>query len=920
MIACLIIGNVLLVAIASSHPLYGESSAQSMLTEEFNKAFEESGSYPLMIHTTGRVRKTSGWKLTKKMRGIAQDMGATLGLPIKESICYRNLITATAASQTIHDGLFNEVKLTVSSLTGMDEHIKMLSGNLYSDKASDDGYIDAIISQYVMVENDLLVGEELIFESIKGINKKPLKVRISGVFTHSSDDDLFWYRSPSDYKKDIFISPSLFEEIFFDEDNKKNQFDEDWYILPDYEAVTPENVEKLAETTKTLIKDNDQLYSCVTASDFVPLLEKYVIKHKQIEVMLTILEIPVALMLLAFIFMISRQMLSLEEGEVAMLRSRGASSGQIFSLYLLQSLIVSGAAMIIGIPLGALITKLLGRADSFLSFSGGRKMDLVFSASVFIYAAGAALLSVLMTLLPVMRRDKTSIVAVKRKKSRQNKPLWMKLYLDIIITAVSLYGYYSFLNNKDELVTRVLTGKTPDVLLFMSAALFILGTALLCVRLHRGLLKVIYKAGKSKWKPAAYTSLLQLIRSGNKQVFVMVFLILTVSFGLFYTTTSRTIVANSERNTTYMEGADIRLKENFLINYRNVNSGNTKYMYHEPDYAKYGELSGSSARVYISEDSMMLVSNKREPATVFAINTLEFGKTAQLEEGLLPHDYYDYLNVLGSNPEGVLLSMNFKTRFGYKLGDSVEYIVENQGGAKRVKGIVMGFFEKWPTYRAESTQVLSDGTTQTTSSFFIVANLSYIQSEIGVMPYEVWLNLDGNTDEFYEFAEKHSLDLKKVSDRTESIEKLHDDPLFAGTSGILTMSFITILLVCSIGYLMYWSLSIRSRQLQFGIFRAMGVTFKQISAMLSIEQAMTGLYCILAGIVSGHIASILFIPMIQLSYQGADSALEMKLITEPLDVIRLVGVVLIVFFVCMAALMRQVSRMKISQALKLGED
>ena len=102
-----------------------------------------------------------------------------------------------------------------------------------------------------------------------------------------------------------------------------------------------------------------------------------------------------------------------------MLKSRGASGFQIFKLYLMQSLVVSGVGVVIGLPLGALITKLLGRADAFLSFSGGRNMELIFTWEAVIYALIAALLSVLMTLLPVLKKDKTSIVAVKRRRSRQ---------------------------------------------------------------------------------------------------------------------------------------------------------------------------------------------------------------------------------------------------------------------------------------------------------------------------------------------------------------------------------------------------------------------------------------------------------------------------------------------------------------------
>ena len=918
MIACLIIGNILLTAIVAAHPLNSASSSQSMLTEEFESAMREGNVYPMMIHTIGRIRKDTGKKAAAEMRKLAKNMEETIGLPIAEQICFRNMIVTTTKSLVAHDGLYAENKLALSSLSDLKDHVKILSGRMYSEKPADDGFVEVIINQSVMVEFDLVVGEEIVFEALKNTDGKPVKARVVGVFTNLLDEDAYWYHPPTFYSKDLLMDDALFEEMFLGEGAKKNQFDEEFIILPDYKAVTPEKVDSIISTTQYLMREYDDVYRKVETSNYVSLLEDFKTKKKQIDVMLTILEVPVILMLLAFIFMISRQMLSLEEGEVAMLKSRGASGFQIFRLYLVQSVIVSGVGMIFGLPLGALITIMLGRADAFLSFSGGRNVELIFTWDAVLYAVVAAIMSLLMTLLPVLKKDKTSIVAVKRRRSRQNKPIWMKLYLDIIITGISLYGYYTFLNGQDELLVRVLSGKAPDPLLFLSAALFILGTALICIRIHRLLLKVIYRTGRQKWKPAAYTSLLQLIRSGNKQVFVMVFLILTVSFGLFYTTIARTIVANSERNVSYIEGADIKLKEYWMNNTR-LGAGH----YYEPEFAKYGSLDcEGAAKVYLNNKSVFLIDSRRFDTSLMAINTQDFGKAAPLEDGLLPHDYYDYLNVLSRNPDAVLLSSNFKSRYNLKIGDTLTVTINTgiANGTYTSNFTIYGFFDKWPSYRPTKIVVGTDDSTSVTDNFMIVANLSEIQSLTGVIPYEVWINMDGNTEGFYEFADQLGFKITMLEDRVQKIDKLHDDPLFAGTSGILTMSFITILVICSIGYLMYWSLSIRARQLQFGIFRAMGVTFRQITGMLVIEQALTGLYCIVAGLVSGYIASKLFVPMIQIAYQGADSVLDMQLITQPADVVELVAVIFAVFLICMGVLMRQISSMKISQALKLGED
>lgn len=51
-------------------------------------------------------------------------------------------------------------------------------------------------------------------------------------------------------------------------------------------------------------------------------------------------------------------------------------------------------------------------------------------------------------------------------------------------------------------------------------------------------------------------------------------------------------------------------------------------------------------------------------------------------------------------------------------------------------------------------------------------------------------------------------------------------------NGALTLGFVVIMLMTVIGFLIYWIISIRSRTLQFGVLRAMGVTFREVIATL----------------------------------------------------------------------------------------
>jgi putative ABC transport system permease protein len=147
-----------------------------------------------------------------------------------------------------------------------------------------------------------------------------------------------------------------------------------------------------------------------------------------------------------------------------------------------------------------------------------------------------------------------------------------------------------------------------------------------------------------------------------------------------------------------------------------------------------------------------------------------------------------------------------------------------------------------------------------------------------------------------------------------------NDPVLQGTNGILTVGFIVVLLLCSVGFLIYWILSIQSRALQFGIFRAMGMSMREVITMLINEQLFISGLSIAAGAVVGSLAAKLYMPLIQIAYAASDNALPLELISHSSDNVRLFAVIGAVMLVCMVILGGLISRMKIAQALKLGED
>jgi putative ABC transport system permease protein len=155
---------------------------------------------------------------------------------------------------------------------------------------------------------------------------------------------------------------------------------------------------------------------------------------------------------------------------------------------------------------------------------------------------------------------------------------------------------------------------------------------------------------------------------------------------------------------------------------------------------------------------------------------------------------------------------------------------------------------------------------------------------------------------------------------TQQIVTAKNDPKLQGTNGALTLGFIVSMLICAAGFLIYWVMSVQGRVLQFGIFRAMGLSKFAVIGMLISEQILVSAVAVLAGVLIGNLGSILFVPLFQLVYSSADQPIPFRIISEQSDSTKIFLVLGILLLICFAVLTRLILRIKIDQAVKLGEE
>jgi len=129
----------------------------------------------------------------------------------------------------------------------------------------------------------------------------------------------------------------------------------------------------------------------------------------------------------------------------------------------------------------------------------------------------------------------------------------------------------------------------------------------------------------------------------------------------------------------------------------------------------------------------------------------------------------------------------------------------------------------------------------------------------------------------------------------------------------LVASLLTVL-----GYLLYAMLAMRTRMLQFGLLRAMGLPRPSLSTAVAVEQVFLLVAGIAGGLYVGDWAAALFLPFFQASNGGS---VPPFLIAGPGPDLARMGVILAVLLgLAILGLLQGLRGMRIGEAVKLGED
>lgn len=140
------------------------------------------------------------------------------------------------------------------------------------------------------------------------------------------------------------------------------------------------------------------------------------------------------------------------------------------------------------------------------------------------------------------------------------------------------------------------------------------------------------------------------------------------------------------------------------------------------------------------------------------------------------------------------------------------------------------------------------------------------------------------------------------------------------TNGMFSVGFVISLLICAVGFLIYWILTIRERELFYGIYRAMGMSMREIVKMLMTEQIFSSFLAVLSGFGVGMLTTVLFTKLLATVYLPQKHNLPIEMVIKGSDAVKIVAIICVTFLLCFVVMRRIIRNMNIAKALKMGED
>lgn len=704
-----------------------------------------------------------------------------------------------------------------------------------------------------------------------------------------------------------------------------------WIIIADGAHLHSNDVSGLARRIDAIAKRAAALLpkTQLIASP-LEALQRYQKNTPALTYLLYAFSVPILGLILAFVSLVAELFVGQQRSEIAILRSRGASAAQAVWMLVLQGILLGLVALAIGVVLGKWIAQATGQARSFLRFSAASGLRVEMTPVAVGYGLlGIGLLLFAQVLIPSLSAASSTIITYRQERARfLRSPWWQRFWLDLFLLLPAGYGFWVLTLQSRRALTEAAQVPDPlrNPLLLLVPALGILAVALFTLRLAPRLMALLAWLLKRTKSVGMLMAARYLARSPAFYSAPLVLLVLTLGLSAFTASLARTLDVHLEKQIYYQVGADLQVHE--LGNTFVGEAKDAGYTFGPVE--EHLTLDGIRAATRVGRYRVSALTGRGAvDGTFLGIDRLTFPEIVHWQNDFAPQPLGALMNALAATPDGVLVSNDFLRQNDLKIGDHLEMSIQPGGRSQSVvmNALIVGAFDLFPTWYPNQGPLFVGNLDE----FFLLAGAEY--------PHEVWLTLAPGADpEAIIYAIRGytiSLDSKadqnrlvknglnifvdKWSSAELNIRAIQRRPERQGLFGLLSAGFIASAILTMTGFLLYALFSFRRRFIEMGILRAIGLSGQQMAQLLASELAFLILLGSGVGTAVGLLASRLFVPFLQIGATMQAQYPPFRIEIAWLSILQMYLLFFVLFLIALTALLALLRRMRIFQAIKLGE-
>ena len=933
---CAIVGLIVAVGLISSVPLYTDAANFKVLEEQLERGSADRRHPPFafMYRYIGAWHGPIEWSDYQSVNEyISESVPGVINLPVELTTRYvrTDNFSLFPASEAAYIGLRQPLGwINLAFIDNIQDHIHILEGQYPADAAADAEIFDVMVSHAFALETGLQVGEEYVAfmrggSAESAARPTQLALRVSGVWAPRDESDPIWFYSPRSLETSLLITPETFR-LRIAPSMQNEVYAAVWYTVFDGQNVRTDDVPSLlgrmtfANTHVSRLLPN-------TVLDVSPMdaLQTYRWTTFVMTIVLYVFSVPILGLVLYFIGVISGLIVTRQRVEIAILKSRGAGDLQVLGIYALEGALIGIVGLGLGLLLGRWLALIMGNTISFMAFGQRVPLPVMMtprSIRLGLVGVGIALLA---SLLPAMQAARLTIVTYKQDRARSmERPFWQRYFLDILLLAPVIYGYYVLDSRGTIGILGDGTGDPfQDPLLFLVPSLAIMAFSLLMVRIFPLLMELLaWITSHLSRSVSVVLAFRQLARVSRQYTGSLLLLILTLSLATFTASMARTLDQSLIDRMYYRYGADYHLVE--VGEPPPENGGNEE----ASDASMTATESGGWVFVPVSEHLKVdgieaatrvgvyrtdaLIGNERYRGVFYGIDRLDFPKVAFFRRDFASNQLGVLMNRLAIDHSAMLVSPNFMSDHRLQVGDTVTLRISAWGGQAEAKFIIADAVRYFPTFYPDNNE----------NRYLFVGNLDYLFQEMGgLFPYDVWVRASRPLDVEQVRSDLYSLDINvlRMQGSLDAVDREQARPERTGVFGILSVGFVAAAMLTVLGFLLHSFISFRQRYIEFGVLRAIGLSVGQMIGFLGIEQLTLILTGTTAGTILGVWVSRVFIPFLQVGTAANINVPPFVVLIAWEDIITIYLVFGAMLICAVAGMIWFLLHLRIFEAVKLGE-